>query len=74
MSFANVEKLEELGRQLARTVTDGEAARLVLYGVPMRTLFLMHAALDPVVQGARERMRRKRVGFEGPQGGDHDAS
>lgn len=61
MIGGNIKKLEDLAGQIARTITDGEAARLVLFGLPMRTIFLIFTTLEPTVLAARERQRKKRA-------------
>ena len=66
----NIKALDDLADRIARTITDGEAARLVLFGLPRSTMFLIYAALEPTVLAARERQRKKRSADEGMDRGD----
>lgn len=60
MGDGNVERLEALAAEVERRVVDSESARLFLFGMRWRTLFILYGELDMVVPEARERMRRNR--------------
>lgn len=68
MIGGNIKKLEDLSDQIARTITDGEAARLVLFGLPRSTTFLIFTTLEPTVLAARERQRKRRSASTSDEG------